>query len=133
MKLGATEINFPAQTTDASGFFTVPVNSLVNGTYNWRVKGPKFLANSGTVVLTGVATTQREMGLMRAGDCNNDNVVNAPDFSIVRNSFGRAVGDPGYDSRADFSGDQVVNSTDFNLLRGNFGLSGVPPVGPIDP
>ena len=32
--------SLPDVTTDASGFFTVEVSSLVTGTYNWRVKGP---------------------------------------------------------------------------------------------
>src|SRR5207248_2680629 len=31
---GATEVNYPVQTTDASGFFTVPVTTLSNGTYS---------------------------------------------------------------------------------------------------
>src|SRR5207249_4257786 len=43
LKLGATEINYPGRNTDASGFFTVSVSSLASGTYDWRVKGPKFL------------------------------------------------------------------------------------------
>jgi hypothetical protein len=40
LKSSAKEINYPSITTDASGFFTVDVSSLVTGTYNWRVKGP---------------------------------------------------------------------------------------------
>ena len=39
LKSASTEVNFPSATTDASGFFTVSVASLPNGTYNWRVKG----------------------------------------------------------------------------------------------
>src|ERR1043165_3521332 len=35
LKLGATEINYPVQTTDANGFFTVSVDGLPNGTYHW--------------------------------------------------------------------------------------------------
>src|SRR5439155_24359365 len=46
MKLGTIEVNYPSQNTDSSGFFTVSLGSLANGTYTWRVKGPKFLANS---------------------------------------------------------------------------------------
>ena len=38
-------------TTDASGSFTVPVAGLAQGMYNWRVKGPKYLANAGTLLL----------------------------------------------------------------------------------
>ncbi len=142
LKIGATEVSYLAQNTDPNGFFTVTIGGLITGTYNWRVKGPNgavqtslsapagFLANNGTLILTGAATTQVEMGLMRAGDCNNDNVVNAGDFTILKNTFGKALGHPGYDSRADFNNDYHIDANDFNLLRGNFGIGGSPPIGP---
>ena len=65
---------------------------------------------------------------MRSGDCDNDNIDNATDFVILRLTFGKAVGDPGYDERADFTNDNVVNLSDFNQLRANFGLGGAPPI-----
>jgi hypothetical protein len=74
--------------------------------------------------------THQEMGLMRAGDADDNNVVNATDFSILKNTFGKGPGDPSYDPRADFNNDNVVNSTDFNLMRGNFGSGGAPPIRP---
>jgi hypothetical protein len=133
LKSLTSEVNYSGLTTDASGYFTVPVNTLLPGMYDWRVKGPKYLANAGLVALMGLPQTNQEMGLMRAGDCNNDNVVNATDFNILRNSFGKAVGDPGYDARADLNGDQVVNASDFSLLRNNFGFAGAPPLAPGQP
>ncbi len=130
LKSGVTEVNYPPQNTDASGFFTVSVGGLAVGTYNWRVKGSKFLANSGSVVLAGDPSTNVEMGLMWVGDANNNNIVNVSDFSIMKATFGKSVGDPGYDDRADFTGDQTVNVADFNLLKVNFGQGGAPPIGP---
>src|SRR5262249_4891999 len=41
LKQGTTEVNYPAQATDAFGFFTVSVASMPGGLYNWRVKDPK--------------------------------------------------------------------------------------------
>jgi hypothetical protein len=128
LKMGTLEIDYPVQTTDASGFFTAPVSGLPSGTYNWRVKGPKFLADAGSLVLSGAPVTSAEMGLMKAGDADNDNLVGTIDFSILRNSYGKTAGDPGYDDRADFDGNDTVNITDFNLLRGNFGQGGAPPI-----
>jgi hypothetical protein len=128
LRSGATEVNYPAQTTDSSGYFTVSVGALPNGTYGWRVKNPKFLANVGSVSLTGAPSTGVEMGTMRAADANNDNLVNGIDFIILRASFGRSVGEPNYDERADFNGDDIVNLPDFNLLKLNFGLGGGPPI-----
>ncbi len=128
--MGNTEVNYPTQNTDASGFFTVSVASLPNGTYNWRVKDPKYLANSGAVTLTGIPTTNVEMGLMSAGDCNNDNFIRVSDFDILKPAFGRGINDPAYDDRADFTGDERITVLDFNLLKANFGTGGAPPVRP---
>ncbi len=130
LKTGTTEINYTGLTTDASGFFTVPVGSLANGPYNWRAKGPKYLAKGGTINLTGAAITNLEIGLMMAGDANNDNLVNILDFNIMKIAFGTQIGQPGYDDRTDFTGDQIVNILDFNLSKRSFGLPGAPPVLP---
>jgi hypothetical protein len=133
LKSGATEVNYAVQNTDASGYFTSSVGAISNGTYNWRVKGPKYLANAGTVSLTGASIVSQEMGLMRAGDCDNNNLVNVLDFNILKNTFGKGAGDPGYDDRADFDGNLLVSILDFNLQKGNFGTSGAPPLGPTGP
>jgi len=87
LKSGTTEVNYGWQVTDPSGFFTVNT-TLLNGTYDWRAKGPNYLATSGVLTLTGAPIVHVEMGLQRAGDINRDNVVNAVDFSLLRNNFG---------------------------------------------
>jgi hypothetical protein len=93
LKLGATEVNFPRQLTDSSGFFTVTTN-LPPGTYNWRARGNTYLATAGTVVLTNAPFTQVEMGLQPNGDLNGDNLVNAPDFVQLKNNFGSGGAPP---------------------------------------
>src|SRR5205814_3845815 len=77
---GGPDNEYTGLTTDASGFFTVNVGNLGRGIYDWRVKGPLFLANSGSLLVGPGATTNTEMGLMRTGDCDSSNVVNATDF-----------------------------------------------------
>jgi hypothetical protein len=129
LKSGNNEVNYPVQNTDASGYFTQVV-TLPNGSYDWRVKGPKYLANGGNISLAGAAQTNVEMGMMRAGDCNNDNVISVLDFNILKGTFGKASGDPGYDGRADFNGDNAVSVQDFNLLKANFGQGGSAPSSP---
>jgi hypothetical protein len=108
--------------TNASGYFTV-TTGLPGGSYNWSIKGTLNLAGSGTLGLSA-STTSVEMGMMRAGDCTNDNVVSGQDFSTLKNTFGKSSGQPGYDGRADFNRDAVIGSTDFNLLKGSFGQGG---------
>lgn len=127
LRQGATVMHYADQQTDASGAFTVPVTILPTGVYTWWVKGPQFLATMGTVTLTGTPSTTLALGVQRTGDANDDNVVDIADFSLLRASFGRACGAPGYDGRAEFTGDCVVDISDFTLLRGNFGQAGAPP------
>ena len=125
LHLGSTVMAYPNRQTDQSGVFRVPVTNLAPDVYTWWAKGPQSLASTGTVLLPGGALGL-ELGVQRTGDANNDNLVDITDFTILRNSFGRACGDSGYDARADFTGDCVVDITDFTLLRTNFGQAGAP-------
>jgi hypothetical protein len=132
VKSGTTEVNYGLQTPDVAGFFTVNVSSLAGGVYDWRAKGVRYLANSGTVSIPAAAsTTQMDIGVMRGGDINNDNVVTVSDFGFLRTSFGSHVGDPNYNPNADFTCDGVVNVQDMNILRANFGAGGTPPADPL--
>ena len=127
LRMGGVLSTYPNWTVDANGTFTVSVGALPSGTYTWWVKGASWLATSGTVALTGAPVTTQEMGLQRAGDVNDSNLVDITDFSLLRATFGKACGDPGYDGRADFTGDCLVDITDFTLQRGNFGQAGPSP------
>jgi hypothetical protein len=55
------------------------------------------------------------------------------DFNILKTTFGKQNGDPGYDDRADITGDQIVSILDFNPMKANFGQGGAPPVMPLKP
>ena len=72
--------------------FTVPVGTLPGGVYTWWAKGDHWLATSGTITLTGAATTPVELGLQQTGDVNNYNLVVIADFSLLRASFGKSCG-----------------------------------------
>ena len=54
-------------------------------------------------------------------------MVNTSDFNIMKVSYGKHIGDPGYDERADFNGDEYVNASDFVLVKVNFGQGGAAP------
>jgi len=127
---GGAASEFAGFATDASGFVTFPLGSLVPGSYNVRVKGPRNLAMCGSVTLTGAVSTSTEMGTQPAGDADNSNLVSSVDFSIMRASFGKSFGQPGYDARADLDNTDAVSSADFTLLRGSFGLGGCAAIGP---
>ena len=61
---------------------------------------------------------------MRAGDANDDNIITALDFNILKGSYGMGIGDPYYDDRADFNRDTTVNAVDFSLLKASFSQAG---------
>jgi hypothetical protein len=129
VRLGSGPVYTYTGVTDSYGFFTATFGTLPAGTYNWRAKGPQFLASSGTMVI-GSGPTHAEMGLQNVGDASDDNCVSITDFSLLRTSFGKSQGDPGYDPRVDFTGDNSITIADFTLLRGNFGRCGSPAAGP---
>jgi hypothetical protein len=52
----------------------------------------------------------------RSLDLNGDGVVNCLDLDIVKASFGRRAGQPGFDPRADVNGDGVVNVLDLSAV-----------------
>jgi hypothetical protein len=131
LRINATGIAYATQNTDNQGFFTVSVSSLITGTYGWWVKAPRYLASAGQVTLTGAQVTNVEMGLMLVGDANDDNVVSSIDFSILRGTWNKVLGDPGFDPRADFTRDNVISALDFSLLRNNYNHAGAPPLGPV--
>ena len=107
---------------DASGYFTVTAPTF--GNYIYWVKDPQTLANSNFATLVEGGVNTVEMGILREGDANDDNCVTLTDFNILKNTFGRTSGDPGYDGQADFNGDDTISLADFNLLKGNFGSCG---------
>lgn len=129
LKSDDVEVDYSVTTTDAYGFFSQTVN-LPTGAYNWRIKSPKYLASAGALQLDSGTLNTTEMGLQRVGDCNNDNLVTVLDLNIMKVSFGKSVGEPGYDDRADFTGDQIITVVDLNLMKINFGMDGSPPLGP---
>ena len=54
-----------------------------------------------------------------SGDVNGDGVVNCTDFDLVRASFGKSKGQPGYNSAADLNNDGVVNIQDLSAVSRN--------------
>src|SRR5207253_6907683 len=102
---------------------TVPAGTLAAGTYNVRVKGTRNTSTCAVAtVLGGGQYNSVEMGTQPAGDANNNDIVNATDFTILKNTFAKSYGQAGYDATADFDNNDIVNATDFVALKNNFQL-----------
>src|SRR5207249_8503387 len=75
LRSATTEVYYGYQVTDASGFFTLPLGTLLPDVYDWRLKGPAYLSTSSSFALT-LGGNNVDMGLQRAGDITGDNVIN---------------------------------------------------------
>ncbi len=62
--------------------------------------------------------------VLLTGDLNEDNIINAADYSIAKASYGSMVGSPNWNDNVDFNKDGIINSLDLVILMKNFGRSG---------
>ena len=69
---------------------------------------------------TGIAALSTVVAMRQAasvaGDVNGDGVVNCADIAIIKTSYGKRTGDPGFELRADVTGDGIVNLNDLSYV-----------------
>ena len=114
---------FSRNMTTATGLSSFTLEDLLPGLFTIRLKEQLCLS----MEKPSVSINQDSLfscGEQRTGDANNDDVVNIMDFAVLKASFGKSMGQPSFDSRADFNGDGTVNPTDFALMKSNFGRWG---------
>jgi len=120
---GTTLLETRSTLLGTAGAFSVGT-SLASGTYDVKVKGPKWLRRlADDVVFTSSGASGVALSLIN-GDVDNNNAVDSDDFDALVATFGLQAGDPNYDSRADLTGGGLVDSDDFDVLIKNFGLNG---------
>jgi hypothetical protein len=111
-----------AVTTDQSGNFTL--SGLTPGTYDILVKNAHTLSNIRRNRILASGPNSINMGELKEGDANNDDTVNSSDFLLLRGSYFKSAGQPGFVDGADFNEDNLVNSSDFLLMRSSYFQSG---------
>jgi hypothetical protein len=76
--------------------------------------------SSGTVAGYSTPSFDKYQGFMAirilSGDLNGDGVVDCKDIAIVKASFGKRTGDPGFDPRADVNNDGIVDVRDLSIV-----------------
>jgi hypothetical protein len=102
-------------TADASGQMTV--SGFTPGEYKVLIKRAGYLQRVKQMTLTG-GNSVTSFDQLKAGNLNDDAVINIQDFSLLATAFGQS----GHVS--DINGDGVTNIQDFSLLGSNFGESG---------
>jgi hypothetical protein len=94
------------------------------GIYNVRVKSAKYLSNTVLVDTTNGDATD-VIFLLRAGDANNDNIVDVEDLNQLIQAFDADPTSPNWnDGVADFNCDDIVAVDDLDLLIRNFDMEG---------
>ena len=77
-------------------------------------------ASGTSATFTGVTSLSIVVGLIPngtvLGDVDGDGEVNCADVAVVRQAFGKKLGQPGFDSRADTNRDNVVNVLDLSFV-----------------
>jgi hypothetical protein len=114
---------FQTMQTDANG--RINLNGLSIGNYVIRLKHPQYLATTLPVSLAAGANTLN-IGPLKGGDANNDNLVSLADVSFIAMAFNQLAGAPGYDARADLNADQRISLLDFSVVSSNYGQIGAP-------
>jgi hypothetical protein len=114
----------PVGTTGTGSFVFTHVPP---GNYILYIHRPGYLARTMAVTATsGSGTTvvmppDGNIFELWAGDCNNDNSVNALDTSILNGAFDAEYGvSPAYIPQADLNADGIIDAIDRALLNANF-------------
>lgn len=105
-------------TTDNSGNFII--TDITPGNYKIAVKNGHTLKKVSQLETFGSGLKTINFGTLKEGDANGDNTVDELDFSLLLNSFYKALGDPGFDIRTDFNDDSLVDEFDFSLLLNSY-------------
>jgi hypothetical protein len=83
-----------------------------------------------TNLVSGQVVTQTTTYSTKPGDVNGDGYVNATDLAIVQASFGKRIGQAGYNPAADINGDGVVDIRDLAYVAHFDPPPGPPPIIP---
>lgn len=128
--MGQTEVSITFSGIYTRGTF----NALVDGYYQLTVDGTKVKRNGesldsnadgygGDSLVIGDEESDKYFALF--GDATGDGIISLGEFNQFRSTFGKSVGDVGYNPIYDFDGSSV-GLADFNQFRSRFGQPKLP-------
>ncbi|WP_438811106.1 Ig-like domain-containing protein [Rhodopirellula halodulae] len=113
-----------------SGSF-VEYGSLVDGNYQLTIDGTKIASVEGFGFDTdgdGSVNDMLVFGNLVSdsffryfGDIDGDRDVDGSDFLFFRGTYGKSIGQAGFDVNFDFNTDDTIDGTDFLFFRGRYG------------
>ncbi len=94
--------------------------------YTALLKGSAQIAGSQTFTMSPTVTNLNngQPVNLTSGDLNEDNVVNAADYSIVQKATGSIPNSSGWNENADLNKDGVINVFDLAIVTKNMGQTG---------
>ena len=104
-----------------SGISLAGLNSLE--TYTAILKGSTQIATSSAFTVKPTTSDIGTVNLL-TGDVNDDNVINASDFSIVKNAIGQTPSSQNWNPALDFNKDNLINNFDLSHITKNYGKVG---------
>jgi len=114
-----TSIMTKTVTLNGAGAYTVDPD-LPAGTYDIALSGSHWLRKLRySQAISGAGTTNVNFSLIN-GNCDGNDFINTDDYLILSSAFDTALGDPGYDARADLDGNNLINTDDYLILSDNF-------------
>jgi prepilin-type processing-associated H-X9-DG protein len=95
------------------------------GTYDMTAKGSKWLGEKQSNVVVQPGAVTNVYFVLRGGDASDSNSVNIQDLNMLKRTYERSLGQPGYDERADFDNSGSVDRLDLGILKSNYGKGGM--------
>jgi peptide/nickel transport system substrate-binding protein len=125
--LSATPLyTYNLTTNKIGGKATAQIIGVNPGIFDISVFSPHCLINVKRNVSIFIPSLTVDLGVLLEGNANDDGKINIQDFGILALSYGKLIGEFGYDNRADFDRNGIINISDFGLLASNY--AGTSPV-----
>lgn len=112
-------------TPDAAGNFSLQAAGLdPNTQYDISFDGSIWLNKKISFTTDGAAAASGVSVVLTNGDCDDNNIVDIADYTILATAFGTVPADPTWDVRANLNGDSIVDIADYVILSSNFSAVG---------
>ena len=118
-----------------SGGFTRGAGVLADGYYQLTIDGSKIVRAGQQLDINGdgvggdfyvIGTREADNFFSLYGDTDGDGLVGVTEFGQFRSTFGKSVGQVGYNSLFDYEGDAAIGVSDFGQFRTRFGKPKMP-------
>lgn len=96
-------------------------------TYSVYIKGPGQIDSASSFIMSPTESTvnSNQPILLLSGDLNDDNIINAADYTIAKNLYGTTPTSQAWNKNADFNRDNLINTYDLAYIQTNMGKTGV--------